>query len=65
MTAATEAPARTYRLSPPDRTGWMFGLSLVQLLVVAVGVVAGTVLMAVGAVLAGLVVMVLDRKSVV
>jgi hypothetical protein len=37
--------ARAYRLSPPDRTGWMFGLNLVQLLICSSGVVLGIVLM--------------------
>ena len=37
VTAPTAPAGRTYRLSPPDRTGWMFGLSLVQLLVVGCG----------------------------
>ena len=36
---------RTYRLSPIDRTGWMFGLTFTQLLIVAIGVVVGAILM--------------------
>ena len=46
---ATSGGARTYRLSPPDRTGWMFGLNLIQLLICTTGVVLGIVLMQVGA----------------
>lgn len=45
----SSAGARTYRLSPPDRTGWMFGLNLVQLLICSTGVVVGIVLMQTGA----------------
>ena len=57
MTDATSTAPRAYRLSPRDRTGWMFGLSLAQLLIVAVGIVTGTVLMVIGAPLVGFAVM--------
>lgn len=56
MTAAEEA--RTYRLAPPDRTGWVFGLSLGQLIVVATGIVIGTLLMVTVSAIVGLGVMV-------
>ena len=42
---ASESPARLYRLSPPDRTGWLWGLSLGQLAVVGGTVVAATLTM--------------------
>lgn len=42
------AEATTYRLSPPDRTGWMFGLSLPQLAICALGVAVGIGLMQAG-----------------
>ena len=58
MNGSGVSTGRTYRLSPPDRTGWMFGLALVQLLVVAIGVIVGTVVMATASVPVGLVVMV-------
>ncbi len=45
--ASSEGPT-TYRLNPPDRTGWMFGLNLVQLLICTSGVVAGILLMQLG-----------------
>lgn len=57
MTSQVVSSGRTYRLSPPDRTGWMFGLSLGQLLVVAAGVFAGAVLMATVSVPAGFAIM--------
>lgn len=56
MTASAEP--RTYRLSPPDRTGWVFGLSLGQLIVAAMGIVAGTLLMVTASTIIGLGVMV-------
>ena len=56
---STGVETRTYRLSPPDRTGWMFGLSLVQLATVAVGVVAGAVVMVTASVVIGVAVMAL------
>ena len=51
--------AKQYRLSPVDGTGWMFGLSLVQLLTAALGVALGTVIMVTVNVLAGAAVMVI------
>lgn len=50
--------AKLFRLSPVDSTGWMFGLSLIQLLTVAFGVAAGTVLMVVVSVSVGVALMV-------
>lgn len=42
------AEVRLYRLSPPDRTGWLLGLTLSQLAVlVAGGIVSSTVMVAV------------------
>lgn len=58
MTVAGASSGRTYRLPPRDRTGWMFGLSLPQLLVVSTGIVVGTSLMVVAPVPVGLAVMV-------
>ena len=54
----TSIDVRTYRLSPVDRTGWLFGMSLVQLLIVAAGVIVGAVLMVVVSVIAGVAAMV-------
>ena len=51
--------SRTYRLSPPDRTGLMFGLALPQLLFIGGGVVAGSTLMVTYSVPVGIVVLVL------
>lgn len=45
MTSTTKA--RTYTLSPPDRTGWMFGLGLAQLGVCAFSVFAGVIVMSI------------------
>ena len=46
MTSTTTPhPGRFYRLSPPDRTGLMFGLGLAQLVLVAGGVIIGSTLM--------------------
>ncbi len=53
----TSIDVRTYRLSPVDRTGWLFGLSLVQLLIAATGVVIGAILMVVASVVVGVLVM--------
>ena len=60
MTApASPAPkGRTFRLSPPDRTGLMFGLTLAQLLLIGGGVVIGSILMVSVSVPLGLVVLV-------
>ena len=59
MSATREtSSARSYRLSPRDRTGWMFGLSLAQLAVVAVGVAGGALAMVVVSVPAGVVLLV-------
>ena len=55
----TSYSAKQYRLSPVDGTGWMFGLSLVQLLTSALGVALGTVIMVTVNVLAGAAVMVI------
>lgn len=38
--------SRTYRLAPPDRTGWLFGLGPAQVLPLAVGVVLAAVVVA-------------------
>lgn len=57
--AETPTAGRTYRLSPPDRTGWMLGLSLGQLAMTASGIVAGTLLMIVVSVSVGFVAMAL------
>jgi len=55
VTATTDPPTgRLYRLSPPDRTGFMFGLGLAQLALVATGVVVGSVLMVMVSVPAGI-----------
>jgi hypothetical protein len=45
VAAASTPRGRTYRLSPPDRTGLMFGLTLAQLLLIGGGVVIGSILM--------------------
>ncbi len=37
--------ASVYRLSPPDRTGWLFGLNLLQLLICGAGVALGILTM--------------------
>ena len=59
-TATRERPkARTYRLSPPDRTGLMFGLNFVQLLFIGGGVVVGSILMVTISVVGGIAVLVL------
>lgn len=50
--------AKQFRLSPVDGTGWMFGLSLVQLLTVACGVALGTVVMVTVSVVPGVAIMV-------
>lgn len=39
---------RTYRLDPPDRTGWLFGLDGPQVITVGAGVVIGTLLLSAG-----------------
>ena len=61
MTTVAPSPdrpkARTYRLSPPDRTGLMFGLSLVQLLFIGAGIVIGSILMVTWSVPAGIAVL--------
>ncbi len=49
---------RTYRLSPPDRTGWMFGLGPIQLLICAIGVFVGVFVMTMFGPIAGCVVIV-------
>lgn len=65
MAASTSsnASARIYRLSPPDRTGLMFGLTLPQLLVIGSGVVAGSTLMVTYSVPIGIVVLVLGAGA--
>lgn len=57
--ATITTEGRTYRLSPPDRTGWMFGLGLIQLLICAASVFAGVFVMSVHSVPIGLVVIAL------
>ena len=54
----TSYSAKQFRLSPVDGTGWMFGLSLVQLLTVASGVALGTVVMVTVSVVPGVAIMV-------
>jgi hypothetical protein len=49
---------RTFRLSPPDRTGWMFGLSLIQLVAVALSVAVGAFVLVVASPAAGGVILV-------
>lgn len=39
---------RTYRLDPPDRTGWLFGLDGPQVITVGAGVILGTLLLSRG-----------------
>lgn len=56
---ATPSPGRLYRLSPPDRTGLMFGLGLAELALVAGGVVIGSTLMVMVSVPAGVAVLLL------
>ncbi len=65
MAASTtsNASARTYRLSPPDRTGLMFGLTFPQLLFIGSGIVAGSTLMVTYSVLIGIVVLVLGAGA--
>jgi len=55
----TSYSAKQFRLSPVDGTGWMFGLSLVQLSTVAIGVAVGTILMVTVSVIPGVLVMAL------
>ena len=50
---------RLFRLSPPDRTGLMFGLGLAQLVALGAGVVAGSMLMVSSSVPAGITILVL------
>ena len=50
---------RTYRLSPPDRTGLMFGLALSQLVIVGAGVVISSFVMVSHSVPIGAVVLVI------
>ena len=50
---------RLFRLSPPDRTGLMFGLGLAQLLVLGAGVVLGSMLMVSTSVPSGITILVL------
>ena len=50
--------ARTYRLSPPDRTGWMFGLGLIQLMICTAGVFCGVMVMSMVGTVPGLLVIV-------
>ncbi|GJM36935.1 MAG: SCO6880 family protein [Acidimicrobiales bacterium] len=57
MTTTSVREPRRFRLSPVDRTGWMFGLGLVQLLVIAVGVTLGAVAMVLVSPLAGVLVL--------
>ena len=57
MTEASTPQRRGYRLSPADRTGWLFGLGLAQLLVIGVTVVIATLLMVFASALAGLAVL--------
>lgn len=59
MTTASVREPRRFRLSPIDRTGWMFGLGLVQLVVVAAGVTLGAVAMVLVSPLAGVAVLAL------
>ena len=60
---SSAAPSRTYRLSPPDRTGLMFGLTLPQLLFIGGGVVLGSTLMVTHSVPLGIVVLVLGAGA--
>lgn len=39
---------RTYRLSPPDRTGWFLGLGGPQVVTLGVAIVGGVMLLSVG-----------------
>lgn len=59
MTSPASSQGRTYRLSPPDRTGWMFGLGLVQLIMCAVAVFVGVLVMSLVGTIPGVVVVVL------
>lgn len=54
----TLSEGRKYRLSPPDRTGWMFGLGIIQLGICAASVFAGVFTMSLYGVAPGLVVLV-------
>ena len=61
----TTTQGRSYRLSPPDRTGWMFGLSITQLAAVAIGVIVGASLMVtVGAVVGAVAVAVIGGLGI-
>ncbi len=43
---------RTYRLSPPDRTGWVLGLGGPQVVTLGAAIVVGVVLLQAGATMA-------------
>lgn len=58
MSAPNSPSGRTYRLAPPDRTGWMFGLALSQLFVLAAAVIGGALLMALSSPAAGVALMI-------
>lgn len=58
MNAPAGSPRRTYRLSPVDHTGWLFGLGLAQLVTIGTSVVVGTVLLFAVATAAGLTVLI-------